>query len=209
MKKIKPTIDELKKNIELINSQNKILILDLESTCTDNEQEQKTFINEVIEFGMVIWNRPENTFEKIQIYCKPKKSQLNDFCTQLTGIIWNDVRTALVFSDNMKRIEKIIKDNNIKVFVSFGDYDKNQLTRQSKRDNCKNAFESLDHVNVRLNSWLISGLSNPLGMEQMLKHFNFTLEGRHHSGLDDAYNISKLVKMMAEYQPTMTKKPTY
>ncbi len=207
MKKIKPTKDEFHQNMSLLKKQKKLMILDLESTCTDDPDEKNTFVNEVIEFGIVVLDLEKDSYEKIQMFTKPKKSVLNEFCTSLTGITWEQVRRAPIFKDNMPKLKKIIDDNQIEVFVSFGDYDKNQLKRQAQRDGAINPFENLDHINIRLNAWYVSGLGKPLGLWEMMKHFNLPFEGSHHSGVDDAYNISKLTKViMNQPEPIMQRK---
>ena len=39
---------------------------------------------------------------------------------------------------------------------------------------------------------------NPKGMVGMLERLGLTLEGRHHSGIDDCRNISKVVRALAQ-----------
>ena len=59
-------------------------------------------------------------------------------------------------------------------------------------------------INIKRSYQRLYGLRNAKGMDGMLHHARMTLEGRHHSGIDDCRNILRLVQhMLADgWQPS-------
>lgn len=76
--------------------------------------------------------------------------------------------------------------------ASWGDYDRNQFTRQCKAANVDYPF-SRDHTNAKAVFTEAHGLRKRPGMAQALDIAGPPLEGRHHRGEDDAWNIAALV----------------
>lgn len=206
--KEKHTEQEVRQNLDIFASQNYIAVVDLEATCTDNPELRDSFINEIIEIGLVIWNKKENTFDEFQIYVKPKRSVITPFCTQLTGISNETLKDAISFEDALKKVESIFNQYpELKTWTSFGDYDRNQLRRQSKRETLQNPFDKLSHINIKNTAWTVSGRSKALGLGNMLTIFGLTFEGNQHCGVDDAYNIARLAEVLVKkHVPTITQK---
>lgn len=66
---------------------NKLLIVDLESTCFETREESSKYISEIIEIGVVLLNLETKLIEKSQgILVKPVVSHISPFCTKLTTI---------------------------------------------------------------------------------------------------------------------------
>ena len=57
-----------------------------------------------------------------------------------------------------------------------------------------NPFDIMNHVNIKTLFAVKHGLKKEIGMDRMLQMMGATLEGRHHNGADDAFNIAKIVK---------------
>lgn len=84
-----------------------------------------------------------------------------------------------------------------RTWASWGDYDRNQFVRQCSATNVPYPFGNR-HVNAKRLFSQVNGLKRKLGMAQALQHAGISLEGRHHSGIDDAWNIAALILQLAE-----------
>lgn len=103
------------------------------------------------------------------------------------------------------------------VFMSCGDFDGNQMAREAQHKklripnylrrwiNLKKAFpKDPNKKNLKEDSdkWTHIGQENKAkpcgGMTNMLNALNIPLEGRHHSGIDDARNLAKIVLTLLE-----------
>ena len=186
------------------------LVLDFEATCDEKKTPKP---QEIIEFPVLKVNattlETESTFHT---YVTPTvHPQLTAFCTQLTGITQEMVtgqpsllKVLEMFDEWM--VKEKLKDNPNICFVTCGDWDlKTMFPGQcaylrvnvpqyfKKWMNIKKVFAKI--MNCRM-----------FGMAGMLEKLNLTLDGRHHSGIDDAKNIAKvlqeLLKKESNIQPT-------
>lgn len=171
----------------------KELIIDVESTCWDNKEEQKNQINEVIEIGYAIVEN-NKIIENGDIYVKPQYSTISKFCTQLTGITQEKVeKEGVLPKEAYARLNKLF--SKVSKWGSYGNYDKNILTTNSQLYKLK--LNMPEHFNIRLlaskkyynGSDPYAAPSNPKDVLQKLK---MPWEGRNHNGKDDALNIAKL-----------------
>jgi len=186
------------------------LVLDFEATCDEKNAPKP---QEIIEFPVLKVNATTLETESIfHTYVTPTAHpQLTAFCTRLTGITQEMVTgqptmlKALEMFDEWMEREKL-KDNPNICFVTCGDWDlKTMLPSQcghlrvavpqyfKKWMNIKKVFAKIMKCRV-------------YGMAGMLEKLNLTLDGRHHSGIDDTKNIAKilreLLKKEANIQPT-------
>ena len=89
------------------------------------------------------------------------------------------------------------------MLVSCGDFDGNQLSRESEFKNFKlrnylKRWINLKKVFNSTQTWtkmndIKHAKPTTTGMEDMLQKCGLKLEGRHHSGIDDAKNIASIV----------------
>ena len=90
---------------------------------------------------------------------------------------------------------QILKDKYLthqRVWASYGEYDKNQFQKQCQSSGVKYPFTS-KHINVKTLLALVRSLPREVGMAQALELLNLPLEGTHHRGVDDAWNIGKIL----------------
>ena len=94
--------------------------------------------------------------------------------------------------------EEFLNQNKIDplrfAFVTCGDWDLQQCLRNEvkyKQISLKNYFKRW--INVKKVFYDYQGFKEPIGMTTMLNKLGLKLEGRHHSGIDDARNITKIV----------------
>ncbi|KAH7107021.1 exonuclease RNase T and DNA polymerase III [Auriculariales sp. MPI-PUGE-AT-0066] len=185
-----------------------LAILDFEATCDDgrvpsfNSRKQ-----EIIEFPVLVYNiasrQVEHTFHS---YIRPiLQPELTPFCTELTGIQQETVAAAEPFDQVWDRFttfmtEKLPADSTSYTFLTCGDWDlKTMLPLQ------------LSHIGIRtmpndMRTWLnikvvfsrVKSVQRPKGMVSMLNSLKLPLQGRHHSGIDDCKNISRIVTSLLE-----------
>ncbi|HEX8561775.1 MAG TPA: 3'-5' exonuclease [Flavobacterium sp.] len=171
----------------------KVIVVDLEATCWEDQVPDGSFM-EIIEIG--ICNFVVDTGEitdKQSIYVIPEKSNITPYCTALTGIT-KELITEKGISLK-KASEKIIEEYSPygRVWGSYGEFDRSLLQKQCFNQNIEYPF-GLTHINIKSLFALKMKLKNGKGMEKALKIIKEPLEGKHHSGADDAYNTAKLLR---------------
>lgn len=172
---------------------NIINVVDLEATCwSDSQRSGKT--SEIIEIGI---SELEISSMKIlsseSIYLTPENSTVSEYCYNLTGISQELLDSkAIPFSKACNILQEKYKSKN-RVWASYGYYDLRMFDEQCYRENINYPFGG-KHINVKTLFALKYKLQKEVGMDSALKIAKLELEGRHHSGKDDSYNIAKILK---------------
>ncbi len=170
---------------------NIINVIDIESTCWNSESKG---ISEIIEIGITeLEVKTMKILTSSSIYVKSENSKVSEFCYDLTGIsqrILDDEGISFNQACNILRGEYNSKN---RIWASYGEYDKNMFNDQCSRENINYPFGN-KHVNVKTLFALKYKLDKEVGMDTALKMLNISLEGKHHSGKDDAKNIGKILK---------------
>lgn len=195
-----------------------ICVLDFEATCDNRKQDkinEKKFspCHEVIEFPSVLlkFDHATKTYTKIseiQNYCKPLyNTELTKFCMGLTGITQNQVYTGIDFIDAFNEHEKWIIDNidsdpNEVMIITCGKWDlQTMMPMECMRWNINPSSLYRRVINLKdafKKVYDKDGKKQRYGMVGMLRRTKLTLEGRHHSGIDDCRNIARIVQHLAE-----------
>lgn len=171
---------------------NQILVVDVESTCW--EKDDKAYEeSEIIEIGVVIVNSQlAKRACKESLLVKPTKTKINAFCTSLTSITPKMVKdSGRSFTDACNLLQSHYRSKKF-TWASWGDYDRRQFERQCKREGVKYPFGP-SHINVKNLFALIKGLDRECGMVEALQRLETPLEGKHHRGVDDAWNIATIL----------------
>ena len=163
----------------------KIVFFDLEMCCWDSKE--KT-IGEIIEFSLVEVDVDSLVVtQQAQYYVKPENDEISEFCTSLTGITPRMVnRQGRPLSEVLSSIEKKFGKN--KTFMSWGSDDKVIRNECSEKGILFN-FHSF--VNFSVLFRLSHGISQ-ISQVKAMSMYGIEFEGRQHSGLVDAQNLSKL-----------------
>ena len=190
-----------------------LVVLDFEATC---DKDRKTFKPiEIIEWPAVIvdvetlkiYKDPKDYFH---VYIKPQKNPiLTEFCTELTGITQEmvDPPNGIYIEQALEKWNKWCYDHDLlpsnddtsprAAIVTCGDWDLQQMwSKQCKVSgfNFGNpAMLFAGWINVKAIFQRMMGLEYKVGMKGMLEILRMTLDGRHHSGIDDVKNICKIV----------------
>jgi len=134
---------------------------------------------------------------------KPRFTEVSPFCTQLTGWTPEEIAEGSDIADVLKAIERDYGITREDVWFSCGEYDRVKLSSEGRagvgglygikrHDNPFSLMRS--HFNIKTLFALKYRLNKEMAMDRMLQFIGQPLEGRHHNGCDDAYNIAKLVR---------------
>lgn len=149
-------------------------------------------MSEIIEIGLTIVDigRMERV-SKHRVLVRPEQSEVSPFCTSLTGIVQQDLHNGVTFAHACKTL-RAEWGTDVVPWASWGDYDRNQFIRQCRQMGVEYPFGS-EHTNAKRKFADSHSLRRPVGMARALDIAGLMLEGRHHRGDDDSWNIAALV----------------
>ncbi|KAG8193790.1 hypothetical protein JTE90_029524 [Oedothorax gibbosus] len=180
------------------------LVLDFEATC---DSPVNLDPQEIIEFPVLKINGATLEREsKFHSYVKPVVNpELTDFCTELTGIIQGVVDNSPEFPEVFKNFQTWMKEEQILdtgaqfAFVTCGDPDLDyllplqcQVSEISVPDYMK------QWINIKRSFCEIRPYTWPDNLSAMLKYCELEHIGDLHSGVDDAINIARVLRDLAE-----------
>ncbi|MFH8712185.1 exonuclease domain-containing protein [Streptomyces zaomyceticus] len=173
-----------------------INVVDVEATCWDGERPPGA-VSEIIEIGLTVVDPAAGErVSRHRILVRPARSRVSAFCTELTGLTQEEVDTGLDFAAAC-RLLATTYEAGTRPWASWGDYDRNQFTHQCRVTGTRYPF-GRHHTNAKAVFTEAYDLSRRPGMARALEFAGLPLEGRHHRGEDDAWNIAALVLRLAE-----------
>jgi len=158
---------------------------------------------EIIEIGAsVIELRSAETLDTHQVYIRPVVNpKLTSFCVDLTGIQQIDVDSAPFFYSGIEQFTTWLHSHsNVIAWASWGAYDRNQLDQDCARHQQSNPLSALKHLNLKT-AYAAAVKTRSKGMANAFKEQKLDMVGRHHSGVDDAKNIARLVRLTPNFLP--------
>lgn len=171
-------------------------IVDVEATCWRGAPPPGS-ANEIIEIGLSVVDAASG--ERVSrhgLLVRPARSEVSAFCTELTGITPEMVEGAVTFEEACRWLVAEHRSAE-RPWASWGDYDRRQFERQ-----CATAGTypfGGRHVNAKRVFAEAYGMRRKMpGMARALDTAGLPLEGRHHRGEDDAWNIAALVGHLVE-----------
>lgn len=167
----------------------KLLVVDLETTCTNTHAEQ--FQNEIIEIGLSIVDIKNYRVEKnLSLMVKPQRSEVTPFCTQLTSITPEDVADGLLLPE---AAEILIKeyDSLSYVWASWGDFDRYIMNRECTHYKTRIPFNR-QHLNLKALYSLNNMKDSLMGLGSAVKDSGMKFQGQHHRGVDDARTAAQI-----------------
>ena len=171
-------------------------VVDVEATCWQGAPPAGQR-NEIIEIGLTVVDvAARERLERHRILVRPRQSSVSAFCTELTGLTQSEVDTGVDFAGAC-RILAVEHRATKRAWASWGDYDRKQFGRQCEAEQVDYPFAPR-HLNAKALFATAHGLSRPVGMARGLALAGLPLEGRHHRGEDDAWNIAALVLHLAD-----------
>jgi inhibitor of KinA sporulation pathway (predicted exonuclease) len=174
-----------------------VLVIDIESTCWEGGFPPRGEANDVIEIGLCpLELSTGRRLEKRSILVKPERSRVSPFCTSLTTLTQERVSAGVLFKDACKLLEDEYHSHD-RLWASFGDYDRRQFEKQCRDTGVRYPFGP-SHLNIKTLFAIERGLPGEIGLPQAMDLAGLSLEGTHHRGHDDAWNIAALLAAMVK-----------
>jgi inhibitor of KinA sporulation pathway (predicted exonuclease) len=167
-----------------------ILVVDIECTCWQGPTPYGQ-MSEIIEIGLCTIDAVKlERLEKRSILVKPTRSRVSEFCTKLTSLGSADLEDAGTLADAVGILKREYRAID-RLWGSWGDYDRRQVERVCKELTVPYPF-GRSHVNIKTLYALAHGDEKEMGLDEAFAREGRELEGRHHRGVDDAWNIAGL-----------------
>lgn len=168
-----------------------LLVIDLEATCWDGPPPAGE-VSEVIEIGVCpLELSTGRRLAKRSLLIKPTRSRISEFCTRLTALTPEQVAGGITFTEACEVLRREYQSRD-RVWASFGDYDRTMFQKQCEATGVPYPFGPR-HLNVKTLFAIASGLPHEVGMGEALSLLGVPLEGIHHRGDDDAWNIAGIL----------------
>lgn len=170
-------------------------VVDVEATCWQGPAPAGQ-ANEIIEIGLCVVDLARR--ERVgrdRVLVRPVRSRVSEFCTALTGHTQQEVDAGVSFADACTMLAERHAAGS-RPWASWGEYDRKQFQHQCATAGVPYPFAPR-HTNVKVRFAETHG-HRPMGMARALAHAGLPLEGRHHDGGDDAWNIAALVLHLLE-----------
>ena len=169
----------------------RVLVIDVESTCWEGPPPRGQ-ISEIIEIGLCVVDVARLIrIEKRAILVRPQVSEVSEFCTKLTTITPELAQTGITLEQSLALLKNEYLSDD-RVFASWGDYDRNQFNRNCEYFRLKYPFGPT-HWNVKTFFALAHSLPRETGIDAACEMLGRPLEGTHHRGVDDAWNIAGIL----------------
>ena len=164
------------------------IVFDIEATC----DEKREIIMETIEIGALKLNESGEIIGSFETLVCPAVSEVNAFCTKLTGIKPEDVQNALFFGEAMLRFKSFLGEDYL--MYSWGDYDKNQLRKDCDRHHTESSFLE-NHRNLKKMYEEVTG-NKARGLQKALNYFKIEFVGDRHRAGPDALATAKVFQQL-------------
>ena len=164
-----------------------ILVVDVESTCWEKSPPAGQ-VSEIIEIGLCTLDVTSLTrLEKRSILVKPVLSEISTFCTELTTLNSQMFTTAGSLAEAAQILEEEYDSRN-RPWASWGDYDRLQFEKLCDTLNVDYPFGPT-HLNVK-SLFAATTAASETGLARAMQQLGLKMEGTHHRGHDDAWNIA-------------------
>lgn len=169
------------------------VVIDIEMTC--EEKRTENFVSEIIEIGMVFMSYDGKITKKEQIYVKPVHSEINDYCTNLTGITKDIIKEKGIsyFDATRKMIKMGLKNKTI---LAWGEDNKQFIKESDLKDVICPISDSF--INLSLMHSMLLKTNKKYSLKDALNVWNIEPYGSLHSAVDDAYNTALVMQKMIQ-----------
>jgi inhibitor of KinA sporulation pathway (predicted exonuclease) len=173
-----------------------IIVVDLEATCWEGSpppgQEQ-----EIIEIGVCALDvATGRRSEKRSILVRPERSTVSPFCTRLTTLTQEQVEQGVSFTEAIETLRQEYRPAE-RTWASYGDYDRIKLQQQCEQRGVSYPF-GRTHLNIKNLLAISLNLPGEVGLDRAVEMLGLPLEGTHHRGDDDAWNIAAVLAVLLE-----------
>lgn len=173
----------------------KIVVVDIESTCWEGQPPPGQEA-EIIEIGVTVLDPASRELsDKRAIIVRPERSRVSAFCTRLTTLTQEQVDGGMSFAEACALLEREYQTRE-RVWASWGDYDRQTFEAQCHEFDVPYPFGD-HHVNAK---WLFASARQEkrVSLAKAMERIGLTMEGTHHRGVDDAWNIARVLVHLLE-----------
>jgi inhibitor of KinA sporulation pathway (predicted exonuclease) len=168
-----------------------ILVIDVESTCWRGEPPPGQY-HEIIEIGLCTLDiASAQRLENRCILVRPERSTVSSYCTSLTTLTQEDVDGGIPLDEACRILQQGYHSKE-RLWASYGDYDRRQFERNCRLRHVPYPFGP-GHINVKSLFAIAHNLSREIPLDKAMEALGFPLEGTHHRGADDAWNIARIL----------------
>jgi len=170
----------------------RIIVIDVESTCWDDREEAKKNTSEIIQIGVAALDVNTLTvLQRSEYMVKPVFSKVSEFCTKLTGITQEDVDEGVEYPE---AIAALVEEYEVerRPWASYGDYDRKQFLHNCRLRSVPYPFGDR-HINVKTLVASAMGWPREEGMDVAMSFIGLELKGVHHRAGDDAANVASIL----------------
>lgn len=170
-----------------------LIVFDLEATCWATKEEQASNTSEIIQIGAAKLSLAKGEItDTFECLVRPKHSkELSDYCTELTGITTDQVRSAEYFEQVYPKFVRFCGSRYKHTLIAWGAYDGKEIENACQAHNLE-----LKHPRHYINASLLfkekHGLPKKIGLHRAVEHCGFEFEGTQHNALHDALNTAKV-----------------
>lgn len=171
---------------------NVVNVLDTELTCYPDNVFPAGEQKEIIQIGLCMVDlRSLQVLQRLSIPVVPVRSQVSQYCTELTG--WTSAklkRQGVPFAEACRRLRDCYASVN-RLVVTDSDAELEPFRTQCQLDGIENPF-GLSVLNVSTMYTLLTNGRRNARLPQKLETFGMQFEGKEHRADVDAYNIARL-----------------
>ena len=176
-----------------------VACVDLEATCDDTPGFDRSSM-EIIEFGCTLLNPAYEVVGTMNSFVRPTiNPTLTKFCKELTTITQEDVDGAGTWAEVAAEIQAYFKDaipdGATVIWVSWGDYDDNQI----RKDNVRHKISSpmpMQHFNLKKLEASHRNSKKQHGLRGTLTSMGMTFPGTQHRAGDDALAVAMILQKL-------------
>jgi inhibitor of KinA sporulation pathway (predicted exonuclease) len=174
----------------------RIIVVDIEATCWDSTPPAGQE-SEIIEIGICQLDVSTCLRSgKESILVRPENSTVSEFCTRLTTLTQAQVDIGIPFEDACVHLRREHGARE-RAWASYGDYDRVMFQRQCDARGISYPFNRT-HLNVKNLLAVCLNLPREIGLDSALDLLGLPLEGTHHRGHDDAWNIAAILAILMQ-----------
>lgn len=178
----------------MVRKLDQILVVDVEATCWQGDPPAGEE-SEIIEVGLCLLDVGTGQRGQPQaILVKPQRSQLSEFCRQLTTLTPEMLAEGQAFSSACNLLVTAYL-SNVRTWASYGDYDREKFQSQCDAWGIPYPF-GRSHINVKNLLALSLGLKHEVNLQRGMDLLGLPFEGTIHRGVDDAWNIAAMLARM-------------
>jgi inhibitor of KinA sporulation pathway (predicted exonuclease) len=172
-----------------------LLVVDIEATCWEGETAPAGEESEIIEVGLCTLDIASGQrLARRSILVRPERSRVSAFCTQLTTLTQEQIDQGISFAEACQILREEYASRE-RVWASYGDYDRALFEKQCLQRRIPYPFGTR-HLNLKTLFPVLFAHPREVGMATALQLLGLPLEGTHHRGGDDAWNIAAIASTM-------------